>query len=121
MTINPPSQLDAPMIAKALRATFDSGRTRSLTWRKAQLAGLIRMLKEQEATFIDAIRSDLRRPGLEAYVADIGSTLAELRVMEKEVGRWVKPERVRIGLTMQPGKGFVRPEPLGIGFGSRSR
>ncbi|MDQ2650958.1 MAG: aldehyde dehydrogenase family protein, partial [Actinomycetota bacterium] len=114
MTINPPSQLDAPTIAKSLRATFDSGRTRPLAWRKAQLSGLIRMLKEQEATFIEAIRADLRRPGVEAYVADIGSTLAELRVMEKQVGNWMKPERVRLGMTMQPGKGFVHPEPLGV-------
>jgi aldehyde dehydrogenase (NAD+) len=114
MTINPPSQLDAPMIAKALRATFDSGRTRSVEWRKAQLEGLLRMLVEQEATFIEALQADLGRPDFEAYFADIGAALGEVRLMAKNVRKWMEPERVRLDLKMQPGKAFVQPEPLGV-------
>jgi aldehyde dehydrogenase (NAD+) len=114
MTINPPSQLDAPTIAKALRATFDSGRTRPLEWRKAQLAGLRRMLVEQDATFCAALKADLGRPSMEAYIADLGHTKGELRVMEKALRSWMQPQKVRLPLAFAPGKATVQPEPLGV-------
>ncbi len=37
-------------LVDSLRATFNSGRTRSLDWRKAQLRGLIRMFEEHAAS-----------------------------------------------------------------------
>ena len=46
MTISPPAQIDAPTLNKALRATFESGRTRPRAWDEAQLAGLRRLLCE---------------------------------------------------------------------------
>ena len=72
MTITPPGTIDAPTLNKTLRATFDSGRTRPLAWRKAQLAGLRRMVEESDAELVEALRQDLGRPPMEAFVADIG-------------------------------------------------
>ena len=62
MTISPPAQIDAPTLNKQLRATFDSGRTRPLAWREAQLAGLRRMMEEGEDELVEALRADLGRP-----------------------------------------------------------
>ena len=42
MTLSPPAQVDAAVVNKSLRATFESGRTRPLAWRQEQLAGLRR-------------------------------------------------------------------------------
>jgi len=114
MTINPPAQIDAAVLAKSLRATFDSGRTRPLAWRQEQLAGLRRMMEEGEAELLEALRVDLGRPKVEAFAADIGHAKQELRHMAKHVAGWMKPTRVRMPMLVAPAKGWIVPEPLGV-------
>ena len=114
MTIQPPAPIDAPVVNKTLRATFDSGRTRPAAWRKAQLAGLRRMMREADAELTDALGEDLGRPSMEAYAADIGHTKAELRHLAQRVDRWMQPTKVRVPFTVAPAKAWVQPEPLGV-------
>ncbi len=114
MTISPPAQIDAAVVNKQLRATFDSGRTKPLAWREAQLAGMRRMLEEAEDELVDALHADLGRPPMEAFAADIGHTKQELRHYAKHLTRWAKPRRVRLPATVAPAKGWVVPEPLGV-------
>jgi len=114
MTLTPPAQIDAALLAKSLRATFDSGRTRPLAWRKEQIAGLRRMLEEGEAELLEALRVDLGRPKVEAFAADIGHTKQELRHIASHLQRWMKPSKVRVPLTAAPAKAWVVPEPLGV-------
>ncbi len=106
MTITPPATIDAPMLAKQLRATFESGRTRPLAWRKQQLAGLRRMLDECEGELVDALHDDLGRPRMEAFAADIGHTKAELRQLARHIDGWVRPTKVRVPLTVAPAKAW---------------
>jgi len=114
MTTTQPATIDAPVLNKSLRATFDSGRTRPLAWRQQQLAGLRRMMVEADTELTDALRQDLGRPSMEAFAADIGHTKAELRHLAKHVARWVKPKKVRVPMTVAPATGWVQPEPLGV-------
>ena len=117
MTFDPAtasSPFDASLVVKQLRATFDSGRSRPLSWRKAQLAGLRRMMVEAEDELIAALHADLGRPRTEAFAADIGHTKGELRHIEKHLSSWVKPTKVRVPVTAAPAKAWVVPEPLGV-------
>lgn len=114
MTITPPAAVDAGTVNKTLRATFESGRTRSLAWRKEQIAGLRRMMEEGDAEFTAALRQDLGRPSMEAFAADIGHTKAELRHIAKHMERWAAPTKVRLPATVAPAKGWVQPEPYGV-------
>jgi aldehyde dehydrogenase (NAD+) len=114
MTITPPALVDASVLAKSLRATFDSGRTRPLAWRQEQLAGLRRMMEEGEDELLEALRADLGRPTVEAFAADIGHTKQELRHMAKHLARWMKPTKVHMPLIVAPAKGWTVPEPLGV-------
>jgi aldehyde dehydrogenase (NAD+) len=114
VTINPPAVLDAEVLNKTLRATFETGRTRPLAWRKEQLAGLRRMLVDGEAELVEALRQDLGRPSLEAFAADIGPTLAELRHLHGHVQAWMRPKKVSVPLTVAPAKAWVQAEPLGV-------
>ena len=68
----PSPALDAPALVARLRATFASGRTRSVGWRRAQLEELRAMLVDREADFLDALASDLAKPWTEAYATEIG-------------------------------------------------
>jgi aldehyde dehydrogenase (NAD+) len=101
-------------LVAGLRATFDSGRTRPLEWRRAQLDGLLTMLVDHEDELVGAIADDLRRHEFEGYAADIGHAKGEVRLMAKNLASWAKPRRVRLPLTAQPGKGWIVPEPLGV-------
>ena len=114
MTISPPAQIDAPTLNKALRATFESGRTRPRAWREAQLAGLRRLLDECDEELVAALQADLGRPRMEAYAADIGHAKAELRHLAKHVGSWMRPRRAKVPITVAPAKARVVPEPLGV-------
>jgi aldehyde dehydrogenase (NAD+) len=114
MTIAPSAAVDAAVVHKSLRATFESGRTRPLAWRQAQLAGLRRLLEEGDAELTEALRQDLGRPSMEAYAADLGHAKTELRHMAKHVERWMRPRKVRLPWTVAPGKGWVQPEPFGV-------
>ncbi len=114
MTTSPPAQLDAKVLNKALRTTFESGRTRPLAWRKAQIAGLRRMLEEGEDELVAALQQDLGRPRVEAFAADIGHTKTELRHMDRHVAGWMKPTKVRAPMTVAPATAWVQPEPLGV-------
>jgi aldehyde dehydrogenase (NAD+) len=114
MTITVPAAVDATVVNKSLRATFDSGRTRPLAWRLEQLAGLRRLVGEGDAELVDALRQDLGRPAMEAFVADIGAVKSELRHMVKHLERWMRPAKVRVPITVAPAKAWVQPEPLGV-------
>jgi aldehyde dehydrogenase (NAD+) len=97
-----------------LRKTFAGGATRPIAWRREQLAGLQRMMEEGDEELTAALRTDLGRPSMEAYAADIGHTKAELRFLHKHAGQWAKPTRVRVPLAAAPGKAYIQPEPLGV-------
>jgi aldehyde dehydrogenase (NAD+) len=114
MTETVPAPLDAEVLRKALRTTFESGRTRPVEWRKAQLAGLRRMMVECEEDFVEALRTDLGRPRTEAYAADIGHTKAELRHLHSHVAAWMRPKKVSLPITVAPAKAWIQTEPLGV-------
>jgi aldehyde dehydrogenase (NAD+) len=114
MPVSPPTAIDAPTLNKALRAAFDSGRTRPLEWRQEQLAGLRQMMDEGAEELAEALRQDLGRPSMEAYAADIGHTRAELRHIAKHVKSWMGRTKVRVPLTVAPAKAWVQSEPLGV-------
>lgn len=104
----------ASALVRTLRATFRSGRTRPLAWRKEQLRSLARMIRENEQAILDAARHDLGRPAFETTVAETGFLLGEVKYTLKHLDGWAKPKRVRAPLAAQPGRAYVQFEPLGL-------
>jgi aldehyde dehydrogenase (NAD+) len=103
-----------PDIVARLRATFDSGRTRPLASRLQQLDGLAQFLRERERDIQDALHQDLGRPPLEAFTGDIAHPQSDLTYILKHLASWIRPERVRTPLVVQPGKSYIQREPLGV-------
>jgi aldehyde dehydrogenase (NAD+) len=99
---------------RSLRRVFETGRTRGLEWRRAQLAGIARLLTERESAIFAALRADLGKPVVEAYIGEIAATSRDLAVVRKNLARWMRPERVPTPLTVRPGKARVLKEPLGV-------
>jgi len=109
----PTSPIDeiGPLVAH-LRATFDSGRTRPLAWRREQLEGLIRFVRENGDALVEALQADFGKPELEARAADIGQVTIEAKLALKNLKKWTRPERA--GTVPLMGKSFVVRDPLGV-------
>jgi aldehyde dehydrogenase (NAD+) len=97
-----------------LRKTVDDGLLRSVSWREAQLDGLLRFLSDHEEAMLAALKADLGRCAAEARVADVLMVRSELRGMRRNLRRWLRPRHVSTPLAGQPGKSWVEPEPFGL-------
>ena len=98
----------------ALRATYRSGATRPLGWRRQQLEALVRMLEENEGDFQAALATDLGKPVAEGYLTDIAYVISEAKMMLNNLKKWNKPQRVGTPLVAMPSKSRLVPEPLGV-------
>ncbi len=111
----PSTPLDSiPEQVKALRSSFDLGRTRPLSWRLDQLAAIERMCSEREAEIEAALREDLGKSHFEAYSTEIQYTAHEAHIARKKLRRWARPDRVRTPVVAQPGSSKIHKEPLGV-------
>ena len=96
-----------------LRTAFRSGRTRTADWRLEQLAGLERLLDDNEARLLEALESDLGKPEQESLL-ELSVIRSEIRHAKSGLRRWMKPRRVPTPMVAQPGTSWIRPEPLGV-------
>jgi aldehyde dehydrogenase (NAD+) len=112
----PSDDFDGPASARvgALRAHFETGVTKALSWRLSQLDALEHFLTEREQDILDALHADLGKPATEAWGSEIALPLSELRLTRKKLASWMKPARVRTSLVAMPGRSYVYREPLGV-------
>jgi aldehyde dehydrogenase (NAD+) len=103
-------ELIPPQVEK-LRATFASGRTRPLAWRREQLKALKALVHERGDALVEALQADLRKPTLEAWVADVGQVTVEATLALRGLRRWTKPRRAGF---FPLGRSRVVHEPLGV-------
>ncbi|MEB3071874.1 aldehyde dehydrogenase family protein [[Mycobacterium] vasticus] len=96
-----------------LRATFATGRTRDIDWRRAQLRGLDRLMTENEERIAEALGADIGRKPFEAWLIDIAGTSGEARYAAKHVKKWTRRKRPLLELAQLPGRGWVEYEPYG--------
>jgi aldehyde dehydrogenase (NAD+) len=101
-------------VVNRMRSGFESGRTRSWEWREAQLRGLLKMMKEREAEFLEAVSQDLQKPKFEGWAAELGATAREVKHTIKHMRSWGEPERTKVPFLVKPGKATVVREPLGV-------
>lgn len=100
-------------ILQAQRAFFGGGETRSLDFRRTQLKQLKASISAATDDISAALKADLGKCELEAYVTEIALVLGEIDYALKHLSRWSKPRRVSVPLPFQPANGKVVPEPLG--------
>lgn len=97
-----------------LRQAFESGRTRPVEWRLAQLQEVARMMRDHEADFGEALRLDLGKSAFEAMLTELSFVEAEAKYAIRHLDTWMRPVRVRTPLMVQPGRSHIQPEPKGV-------
>ena len=108
----PPPDFSA--LFSKLTATFNSGKTRDLAWRRTQLKAVSKMISERESELFDALRSDLGKSAMESFTTETSFVSGDAAYSYKNLSRWARKKRVATPIVGQPGKSWVQPEPLGV-------
>lgn len=96
------------------RVFFQSGATRPLAFRQAQLEKLLGALQENEAALLAALQADLRKSPHQAYTSELGLVQSEVRHALRHLRSWTAPARRRTPWFVAPARGWVQPEPFGV-------
>jgi aldehyde dehydrogenase (NAD+) len=97
-----------------IRSFFNSGATLSYEFRKKQLLALEHAVKKNEDAISDALYADLKKSKEEAWSAETGLLLGEIKFAIKNLRRWMKPTKVGTGLVTFPSSGRIYRDPLGV-------
>lgn len=108
-----PAATTIAAVVARLRATFASGRTRSVQWRRTQLQALEKMVTDNETRIAEALATDLGRKPFEAWLADVASTASEARDAAKNVAKWTRRRHRLLEKSQLPGRAWVEYEPYG--------
>ncbi|KAF9131678.1 Aldehyde dehydrogenase [Mortierella sp. 14UC] len=104
---------DIPKIVQELRATFLTGLTRPLAYRKEQLKGLHNLVAENEHLFKESVYRDLRKPPQELIAGETGAVRQEAIDAIKHLDQWAAPQSVKTTLLNRMNKPHIRKTPLG--------
>ncbi len=100
-------------LASTLRATFRTGKTRDLSWRRAQLRALLDLFETHADAIAQAIHADMGRPALEGWALEVGVVQVEIRHALKQLDAWARPRKVASPLVNLPSRSYVQVQPKG--------
>ncbi len=103
-----------PATVARLRQTFDSGKTRPIEWRLAQLAEIERAMRDHETDFAEALQKDLGKCRFEAVMTEMSFVEEEAKYARKHLRNWMRHTSVRTPMMAQPGRSYIEPEPKGV-------
>ncbi len=89
-------------VVAAQRKYFRSGATLDVDWRIAQLKRLKNAVIAHEAVLEQALKEDLGKSKVEAYLCDIGPVIVEINEILRGLKKWARPERHFSGLMCFP-------------------
>jgi aldehyde dehydrogenase (NAD+) len=93
---------------------FNSGQTKDVSFRKAQLDTLQKAIVENQEKILKALQQDLSKSAYEGYLTEVGIVLDEIRFIKKHLVKWAKARRVRTHLFQFPGSSYIYAEPYGV-------
>src|ERR1700752_5249691 len=107
---------DFSALAARHRAYFRSGATRSAQWREGQLTALRAMMTDHAKDFYAALWTDLRRNRTDADLTDVKYLATEVDHVLAHLGQWMKPAPFDPPPMLEPARGHVQFDPLGVGL-----
>lgn len=105
-----------------LKETFDAQKSAfyahpapTYEHRMANLAKLKRMVADNKERIVATIVADFgHKSRHETMMAEIFTTLNNLKYTEKRLAKWMRPQRRHVGLEMQPARAYVVYQPKGV-------
>ena len=106
--------MPTPDQLSAIRNYYNSGITKSYSFRKQQLEKLRDVVIANEQEIYAALYKDLKKSPEECWITENGFLLAEINNSLKKLSAWMKPQKVSTNLMNLPSKSYIYPEPLGV-------
>lgn len=94
-------------------AHFRSGATLPLEARLDALRSLLSALESRENDLLEALRSDLGKPAVEAWLAEFQFLRSDLRLAIRKLPSWAKPRRAGHPFYFLPASSRIGREPFG--------
>ncbi len=101
------------IILNKQREYFNLGETLNVSFRIEMLKRLKRCIKENEDKILEALRLDLGKPEMEAFMCEIGMVYTELTYMLRNVKKLSKKHRVPTPLSQFAGSSYTKAVPYG--------
>ena len=101
-------------LLEKLRVFYDSGETKTYSFRKNQLLSLKYALKKYENEIESALYADLKKNSEETYASETGLVLAEINVALKKLKGWMGPQSAGTNLVNFPSSSKIYRDPLGV-------
>lgn len=101
------------VLAKA-RSAFASGITKNLLFRREQLKQLYKLLDDNESQFVEALKSDLKKPRFESVMTEVDFVLNDIRSALNNLNSWTKPKPVSKCFVTLVDDNYIYYEPYGI-------
>ena len=98
----------------ALRQYFDSGRTRTASFRRDSLNKLKDSILRYEKELYDALYADLKKSPEESWVTELGIVVNGVKSALRNLNSWMNPHRVSTNLLNLPSSSRIMKEPLGV-------
>ena len=98
-------------LVSSMRSTFATGKTKSLAWRKEQLARLLKAVLDNHEDITAAIRADLGGPKIRGF-AEMTGAAGGAKLAIKSLDSWAADEETP-GAPVG-GASFLRREPKGV-------
>ncbi|HSK12920.1 MAG TPA: aldehyde dehydrogenase family protein [Phnomibacter sp.] len=106
-------QQQIDQIVAAQKAFFNSGVTRSYTFRKAQLNVLKAAIQRKEKDILNALFKDLRKSTFDAYGTEVGYVYADISHTQRHLRQWMQTKQVNTPVMFAPASSKVIYDPLG--------
>ena len=101
-------------IAEPIREYFLSGETKSIKFRLKQLKALKKALLAYDNEIIQALYDDLNKSSFEAVMTETGIVQEEINYYIKNLKKLTKAKKIKVPLTLMPGKSRLYSEPYGV-------
>lgn len=97
-----------------LKVAYESGLTRLLAWRRAQLNALRRLVMENRDAFISSAMADLGKPAAETVLMELNLVAGEAQFVRNRLGLWTARHPKAMHWMLQPAAGWTIAEPKGV-------
>lgn len=96
------------------RKYFSGGNTLDFSVRERNLLDLENALVLHKDDILEALRVDLNKPAVEAFLAEYYFLLQEIRLVRKSLKKWLKRKKVSSPIYFQPCRSEICQEPYGV-------
>lgn len=97
-------------------AYFNTGITKEYNFRVKQLKKLDDTISKYEDEILEALFKDLHKPEFEAYTSEIAIVKQEINHALKNLKSWMREEKVKTPLYLQPATSYIYKQPKGVVF-----